>query len=92
MPGFSSEKPRTPIYRKEIHTMKKVYMLEDLDCANCALKMEDGIKKIDGVVNAEVNFMTQKMTIETEVDDQKKIMKEVVKVCRKIEPDCTILL
>ena len=67
-------------------------MLEDLDCANCALKMEDGIKKIDGVVNAEVNFMTQKMTIETEVDDQKKIMKEVVKVCRKIEPDCTILL
>ena len=72
--------------------MKKVYMLEDLDCANCALKMEDGIKKIDGVVNAEVNFMTQKMTIETESDDQKKIMKEVVKVCRKIEPDCTILL
>ncbi|MCI6842405.1 MAG: heavy metal-associated domain-containing protein [Eubacteriales bacterium] len=72
--------------------MKKVYMLEDLDCANCALKMEDGIKKIDGVVNAEVNFMTQKMTIETEADDQKKIMKEVVKVCRKIEPDCTILL
>ena len=72
--------------------MKKVYMLEDLDCANCALKMEDGIKKIDGVVNAEVNFMTQRMTIETEADDQKKIMKEVVKVCRKIEPDCTILL
>ena len=72
--------------------MKKVYMLEDLDCANCALKMEDGIKKIDGVVNAEVNFMTQKTTIETEADDQKKIMKEVVKVCRKIEPDCTILL
>ena len=72
--------------------MKKVYLLEDLDCANCALKMEDGIKKIDGVVNAEVNFMTQKMTIETEADDQKKIMKEVVKVCRKIEPDCTILL
>ena len=72
--------------------MKKVYMLEDLDCAHCALKMEDGIKKIDGVVNAEVNFMTQKMTIETEADDQKKIMKEVVKVCRKIEPDCTILL
>ena len=72
--------------------MKKVYMLEDLDCANCALKMEDGIKKINGVVNAEVNFMTQKMTIETEADDQKKIMKEVVKVCRKIEPDCTILL
>ena len=72
--------------------MKKVYMLEDLDCANCALKMEDGIKKIEGIIDAEVNFMTQKMTIETEADDQKKIMKEVVKVCRRIEPDCTILL
>ncbi len=72
--------------------MKKVYMLEDLDCANCALKMEDGIKKIEGIIDAEVNFMTQKMTIETEADDQKKIMKEVVKICRKIEPDCTILL
>ncbi len=72
--------------------MKKVYMLEDLDCANCALKMEDGIRKIEGIIDAEVNFMTQKMTIETEIDDQKKIMKEVVKVCRKIEPDCTILL
>ena len=67
--------------------MKKVYMLEDLDCANCALKMEDGIRKIEGIIDAEVNFMTQKMTIETEIDDQKKIMKEVVKVCRKIEPD-----
>lgn len=72
--------------------MKKVYMLEDLDCANCALKMEDGIKKIEGIVDAQVNFMTQKMTIETAEDDQKKIMKEVVKVCKKIEPDCTILL
>ena len=72
--------------------MKKFYMLEYLDCAHCALKMEEGSKMFDGVVNAEVNFMTQKMTIETEADDQKKIMKEVVKVCRKIEPDCTILL
>ena len=72
--------------------MKKVYMLEDLDCANCALKMEDGIRKIEGIIDAEVNFMTQKMTIETEIDDQKKIMKEVVKVCRKIEPDCTIIV
>ena len=72
--------------------MKKIYELEDLDCANCALKMEDGIRKIKGVVDVSVNFLTQKMTIETEADDQKAIMKEVVKVCRKIEPDCTIIL
>ena len=44
--------------------MKKVYNLSDLDCANCASKMESTIKKIDGVTNASVNFMTQKMTIE----------------------------
>lgn len=72
--------------------MKKVYELEDLDCANCALKMEDGIRKIKGIVDVNVNFLTQKMTIETEGGDQKAIMKEVVKVCRKIEPDCTIIL
>lgn len=72
--------------------MKKVYNLSDLDCANCASKMESAIKKIDGVTNASVNFMTQKMTIE--VADGKsmaEIMKEVKKVCHKVEPDCTIL-
>ena len=72
--------------------MKKKFKLTNLDCANCAAKMENAIKKIDGVRDANVSFMTQKMTIETEADDQKKIMKEVVKVCRKIEPDCEIYL
>lgn len=72
--------------------MKKVYRLIDLDCANCAAKMEERIKKLPGVTDAAVSFMTQKMTLVTEADDQSEIMKEVVRVCRKIEPDCTIEL
>ena len=64
--------------------MKKKFKLEDLDCANCAAKMEDAIKKIPGVNDAVVSFMTQKMTIDA-------IMDEVVKTCAKVEPDCRIL-
>ncbi|MCR5627596.1 MAG: cation transporter [Lachnospiraceae bacterium] len=72
--------------------MKKKFKLEDLDCANCAAKMEEGIKKIDGVKDASVVFMTQKMTIETEDDkDFEAIMDQVVKVCAGVEPDCRIL-
>ncbi len=70
--------------------MKKTYKLEDLDCANCAAKMEQAIKKIDGVTNASVSFLTQKMTVETDRDSLDEIMKEVVKVCKKVEPDCVI--
>lgn len=72
--------------------MKKVFKLEDLDCANCAAKMETAIKKIDGVTNASVSFFAQKLTVETDRDSLDEIMKEVVKVCAKVEPDCRILL
>ncbi len=72
--------------------MKKVYGLEDLDCANCAAKMEDAIKKIDGVKNATVSFMTQKLTIEADDVSFDEIMNKAVKVCKKIEPDCRIKL
>lgn len=72
--------------------MKKKFKLEDLDCANCAAKMEEAIKKIAGVHNATVSFMTQKMTIEAEEDKFEDIMKQVVEVCAKVEPDCRILL
>lgn len=70
--------------------MKKKYNLTDLDCANCAAKMEEAIKKIDGVNNATVSFMAQKLTIDAEDSRFDSIMKEVVNVCRKIEPDCVI--
>lgn len=72
--------------------MKKKFKLEDLDCANCAAKMEEAIKKINGVKDANVSFMAQKMTIEAEDDRFEEIMKEVVSVCAKVEPDCRILL
>lgn len=63
-----------------------------MDCANCAAKMEDSIKKIDGVNNASVSFMTQKMMVDADDARFDDIMKEVVKVCAKVEPDCKILL
>jgi len=72
--------------------MKKVFKMKDLDCANCAAKMEAGIKKIPGVKDASVNFMMQKMTIEADTEDFAALMQEVVKVCSKIEPDCEIIL
>ncbi len=72
--------------------MKKQFQLEDLDCANCAAKMEEAIKKLDGVQDANVSFLTQKMSIEADDAKFDAIMKKVVKVCRKVEPDCTIVL
>lgn len=72
--------------------MKKKFKLQDLDCANCAAKMEDAIKKLDGVNDANVSFMTQKMMVDAEDDRFDEIMKEVVRVCAKVEPDCQILL
>mgnify|MGYP002792759735 CR=1 FL=1 len=75
---------------KEEFNMKKKFKMVDLDCANCAAKMEEAIKKIDGVGDATVSFMTQKLTIEAEESRFEEIMKEVVAVCKKVEPDCVI--
>ena len=72
--------------------MKKKFKLEDLDCANCAAKMENAIKKIEGENDASVSFLAQKMTIDAQDERFDDIMKEVVKVCAKVEPDCRILL
>ena len=77
--------------KEEDITMKKTYKIE-VDCAACALKMEDAAKKVEGVTDATVSFMTQKMTIDAEESRFDEIMKEVVSVCRKVEPDCVILL
>ena len=72
--------------------MKKKFKLQDLDCANCAAKREESIKKIDGVNDAVVSFMTQKMTVDADDARFDEIMDEVVRVCAKVEPDCQILL
>ena len=72
--------------------MKKKFKMEELDCAHCAAKMEEGIKAIEGVEDASVNFLAQKMTIKAAEERFDEIMAEVVEVCRKIEPDCRIIL
>ena len=71
--------------------MRKVFKLEDLDCANCAAKMEDAINKIDGVEKATMSFMAQKLTIVADDDRFDAIMDEVERACAKVEPDMTIL-
>ena len=72
--------------------MKKTFRLEDLDCALCASKMEDAIKKIDGVSDATVSFMAQKMTVDADDARFDEIVKNIVKVCKKVEPDCRIIV
>lgn len=72
--------------------MKKVFRMEDLDCANCAAKMERAISKIDGVTFANVSFMSQRLTIEADDAKFDSVMKEVVKTCKKTEPDCKIIM
>jgi len=71
--------------------MTKTFRLQDLDCANCAAKMERKISKIKGVEEVNVSFMTQKMIITADDENFDSIMDEVVKVCSKVEPDCKII-
>lgn len=72
--------------------MKKTYQIE-VDCANCANLMENAAKKTDGVRNAVVNFMTQKMIVEFEDGQEPKaVMQAILKACKKVEPDCEIAL
>jgi cation transport ATPase len=72
--------------------MKKTYKIE-VDCANCANLMEEATRKTEGVAAATVNFMTQKMIVEfAEGADVKAVMQDVVKACKKVEPDCEVYL
>ena len=72
--------------------MKKVFKLEDLDCANCAAKMEAAINKLEGVQKATVSFMTQKMTIEADETVFDDVVQAAVKCIAKVEPDCRVIL
>ena len=71
--------------------MKKTFKCE-VDCANCAAKMEEAIKKIDGVKDASVSFMTQKMMIEADDEIFDKVVEEAVKCIAVVEPDCQVVL
>ncbi len=86
---FIDSKSQTP--RKETE-MKKTYDI-DVDCANCAQKMEDAAKTVEGVKNAIVSFMTLKMKVEFEEGaDHISVMKNVLSACKKVESDCDIVL
>lgn len=70
--------------------MSKTYKIE-VDCANCAEKMQEAAKKTEGVADATVSFMTQKMKVEfADGADEHTVMKAVLKACKKVEPDCEI--
>ena len=76
----------------KVNNMKKTYKI-DVDCANCANKMEEAAKNTAGVKNANVNFMTLKMSVEFEEgQDPKAVMQDVLKNCKKVEDDCEIYL
>ncbi|MCI9225579.1 MAG: heavy-metal-associated domain-containing protein [Acutalibacter sp.] len=71
--------------------MTKRFKLIDLDCANCAAKMETAIKKLDGVEDAAVSFMMQKLTVTADEGRFEEIMDQIEKTCKKVEPDCRIV-
>lgn len=71
--------------------MKKVYRLEELDCANCAAKMERAINELPGVEKATVNFMAQKLVLSAEESRYQEILQQVEDAIRRVEPDCRIV-
>ena len=78
--------------KAKVNNMKKTYKIE-VDCANCANQMEEAAKNTAGVKNANVNFMTLKMSVEFEEgQDPKAVMQDVLKNCKKVEDDCEIYL
>lgn len=72
--------------------MRKVFKMEDLDCANCAAKMEEAIKKIDGVTYASVSFIAQRLTLEADDAHFDAIAKEAAKICSRVDADCRVIL
>nr|WP_075576817.1 cation transporter [Olsenella timonensis] len=71
--------------------MRKSFRLDEIDCANCALKLQDALARVDGVRSVSVNFMTQKLTLEAEDARFDAVLDQVVKVAARVEPDCEII-
>ena len=71
--------------------MKKRYVIEDLCCANCAAKMEEQIRKLEGVNIANINFLTQKLTLDVDETRLDSILDETERIIKKIEPDCALV-
>lgn len=72
--------------------MKKVFKIEDIDCAHCAAKMEAEILKLDGVISARVNFLAEKLTLEADDGVFDSVLKQACDICKKIEPDCKVII
>ena len=72
-------------------TMRKSFKLDEIDCANCAQKLEDAIYKVEGVEKASVNFMTQKLTLSASDDAFDDVLERVVELTAELEPDCEIV-
>lgn len=71
--------------------MKKVFLLEDLDCAHCAEKIEREVAKLEGVSESKVTFLTQKLTVEVEESKAASLLSDVKKIVKKVEPDVTVV-
>lgn len=71
--------------------MKKRFLIEELCCANCAAKMEAAIRKLDGMQSANINFLTQKLTLEAEEENFARLLDEAERIIKKIEPDCVLV-
>lgn len=72
--------------------MKKTFEMTDLECAHCAAKMEDAIRKLEGVSHVSINFLAQKMTIEGDDSRFDELVKQAVQICKKVEPDCDVVI
>ncbi len=72
--------------------MKKTFKIKDLDCPNCAAKLERAVSKVDGVSSASVNFMLQKLTVEASDGEFDEVMLRVIKAAKKSNPDCSIVI
>ena len=71
--------------------MKKIYKMQNVDCAHCAMKMQNEISKIEGVVSASLNFLTQRLTIEFDESKAVEILEQARKACKKIDSDAEII-
>ena len=71
--------------------MRKSFKLDEIDCANCALKLEDAIRKVDGVNDVKVNFLTQKLTLSASDERFDEVLDRVIALVAKVEPDCEVV-
>lgn len=72
--------------------MKKTFIIEDLDCAHCAAKIEDEIKELNGVNSISVNFLSGKITLDASDAEFDSILEKAVEICKRVEPDCNLIL